>query len=177
MINVADDPLFQVGIISGTHGLRGDLKVRTETTGSQVLLESESVMLHCSDGQRLAVDVVKASVHKQMILLKLQGYDHVNHVGALIGAKVMLAYDQFPALEDGSYYWHQLEGLTVVDSNLGGLGILTSVLETAGHDLYVVKGVHGEVMFPAVDAFIDEIDIEQEQMKVTLPDGLIDLNG
>ena len=172
-----DDQLFQIGIIAGTHGLRGDLKVRTETSGSQVLLDSDAVMLYCTDGQHLTVDVVKASVHKQMILLKLKGYDHINHVQALLGAKVMMDYDQFPALEDGDYYWHQLEGLTVVDSNLGELGILTSVLETSAHDLYVAKGSHGEVMFPAVEAFIDEIDIEHGQMKVSLPDGLIDLNG
>jgi len=174
---VTEDSLVEAGTITGTHGLRGDLKIRPNTNGSQVLLGAESVTLHCSDGRKLTIDVVKTSLHKQIILLTLEGYDHINKVEGLLGAKVFMAYEQFPELEEGSHYWHQLQGLQVVDSQLGDLGTLTSVLETNGHDVYVTEGVHGEVMFPAVEAFIDEIDLEQGQMRVTLPDGLIELNG
>jgi 16S rRNA processing protein RimM len=174
---VTEDSLVEAGTIAGTHGLKGDLKVRPNTNGSQVLLGAESVVLHCNDGRQLTIDVVKTSMHKQIILLVLAGYDHINKVQELLGAKVFMAYEQFPQLDAGNHYWHQLQGLQVVDSQLGDLGRLTSVLETSGHDVYVAEGVHGEVMFPAVEAFIDEIDLEQGQMRVTLPDGLIELNG
>jgi 16S rRNA processing protein RimM len=174
---VAEDSLVEAGTISGTHGLKGDLKVRPNTNGSQVLLGAKKVVLECCDGKRLTINVVKASMHKQTVLLVLEGYNHINEVQGLLNAKVFMAYEQFPELEDGNYYWHQLQGLQVVDSRLGTIGVLTSVLETGGHDVYVAEGDHGEVMFPAVEAFIDEIDLEQGQMKVTLPDGLIELNG
>ncbi len=173
---MVDEKLFQVGVIIGTHGLRGDLKVRTETSGSQLLLDTDNVVLQCSDGKQLTLDIVKAAVHKNRILLKLKGYDHINQVDNLLNAKLLLPLDQFPVLDSGDYYWHQLEGITVVDQVAGELGVLSALQETNGHDLYVVQGSHGEIIFPAVDAFIDEIDIEHGQMKVTLPDGLIDLN-
>lgn len=174
---MTEDSLVETGTIAGTHGLRGDLKVRPTTNGSQVLLGAETVVLHCTDGRQLTVGVVKTSMHKQIILLTLEGYDHIDKVQGLLSAKVFMACEQFPELEAGSHYWHQLQGLQVVDSQLGDIGTLTSVLETSGHDVYVAEGVHGEVMFPAVEAFIDEIDLEQGQMRVTLPDGLIELNG
>jgi 16S rRNA processing protein RimM len=174
---VTDTSLFQVGTIFGTHGLRGDLKVHTDTAGSEVLLGVSELLLHCADGQHLVVDVSKAWVHKQNILLHLRTYDHIDSVASLINAKIMLAYDRFPPLAEGDYYWHQLEGLQVVDSQCGVIGTLTAVVETGAHDIYVAQGLHGEVMFPAVDAFIDEIDLEAGHMLVTLPTGLVDLNG
>ncbi|MBW2184983.1 MAG: 16S rRNA processing protein RimM [Deltaproteobacteria bacterium] len=174
---MAEETLVEAGTIAGTHGLRGDLKVRPNTNGSQVLFGAECVTLFCKDGRQLTIDVVKTSMHKQIVLLTLEGYDHIDKVEGFLGAKVFMAYEQFPQLEDGCHYWHQLQGLQVVDSQLGDLGSLTSVLETSGHDVYVAEGCHGEVMFPAVEAFIDEIDLEQGQMRVTLPDGLIELNG
>lgn len=169
--------MFEVGTVVGTHGLRGDLKVRTETPNSEVLLDASEVQLCCTDGRRLTADVAKASVHKQMILLKLKGYEHVNKVQELVGAKVFMALDELPDLDDDTLYWHQLEGLQVVDQATGALGVLTSIMETAGHDLYVVRGPQGEVMFPAVEAFIEEIDLEQRVMRVKLPEGLIEING
>lgn len=174
---MTEELLVEAGVIAGTHGLRGDLKVRPTTNGSQVLLGAESVVLSCKNGRKLTVGVIKTSMHKQIVLLTLEGYNHIDKVEELLGAKVFMAYNQFPELEAGCYYWHQLQGLKVVDSQLGDLGTLTSVLETSAHDVYVSEGVHGEVMFPAVEAFIDEIDLEQGQMRVTLPDGLIELNG
>lgn len=173
----AKDPLFELGTITTTHGLRGDLKVRTDAIGTQVLLVADSVLLLCADGKQLSVDIAKASIHKHSILLRLRGYEHINSVAPFINAKVMLAYDKLPELEDGDYYWHQLEGLQVDDSKLGKIGRVSALLETAAHDIYVVEGDYGEVMIPAVEPFIDEIDITAGRIRVTLPAGLVDLNG
>lgn len=176
IINVTDDQLLELGTITTTHGLRGDLKVRTDATGTQVLLNADTLVLDCVDGEQVSVDVVKASIHKHGILLRLRGYEHINSVGHLINAKVLFPYNELPDLDNGDYYWHQLEGLLVVDSKHGVIGKITASLDTAAHDIYVVEGVNGEVMIPAVDQFIDDIDIEAGQMKVTLPAGLVDLN-
>lgn len=162
--------------MTGSHGLRGDLKVRTVTSGSQVLLDADRVTLQCRNGQRLEAEVITASVHKQQILLRLAGYEDVNQIGMLLGAEVLMSLARLPELEDDSCYWHQLEGLQVVDSSLGEIGILTRVFETAGHDVYVTEGRYGEVMIPAVAAFITAVDLEHRVMKVTLPEGLIELN-
>nr|WP_320115346.1 ribosome maturation factor RimM [uncultured Desulfuromonas sp.] len=168
--------LFHAGTIIGTHGLRGDLKIRPLTSGSRALLEATRVELVCRDSRRVVADVRKSSWHKQVILLVLKGFEHISKVEAFVGAEVYMAFDELPDLDDDSLYWHQLEGLQVVDKQAGVLGVLTSLLETGGHDVYVVEGPHGDVMFPAVDALIEEIDLEQGIMHVDLPEGLIEVN-
>lgn len=176
-MNSSENQMFHVGTIIGTHGLRGDLKVRPQTSGSQVLLDATTIQLQASDGRKLTAGVVKASQHKQVILLVLKGYEHINKVENLVGSEVYMALDELPELEEDSLYWHQLEGLKVVDRRQGELGVLSSVLETGGHDVYIARSSRGEVMFPAVDAFIEEVDLEQGVMRVDLPDGLVELNG
>ncbi|MCD6527424.1 MAG: 16S rRNA processing protein RimM [Desulfuromonas sp.] len=176
-MNTTENQLFHVGTIIGTHGLRGDLKIRPQTSGSQALLDASTIELQCSDGRKLTADVVKASMHKQMVLLLLKGYDHINKVEGLTGAEVYMALDELADLEEDSLYWHQLEGLQVIDRQQGDIGVLSSILETGGHDVYITRSSRGEVMFPAVDAFIEEIDLERGVMRVNLPDGLIELNG
>nr|WP_320048519.1 ribosome maturation factor RimM [uncultured Desulfuromonas sp.] len=169
--------LFHVGTIIGTHGLRGDLKIRPLTSGSRALVGASRIELVCRDQHRVVADVQKSSWHKQFVLLVLKGFEHINKVESFVGAEVYMAYDELPDLEEDSLYWHQLEGLQVVDKQVGLLGVLTSLLETGGHDVYVVQGPHGEVMFPAVDALIDSIDLEQGIMHVDLPEGLVEVNG
>jgi len=176
-INVTDGGLLHIGTITGTHGLRGDLKVHPTAEGFQVLTDATELRLSCTDGKQVAVEVAKAAPHKNNILLHLKGFDHINSVEHFLNAEIVLPYEQLPELDDGEYYWHQLQGLQVVDSEAGVLGTLEAMLETGAHDIYVVQGDGGEVMIPAVEAFIEEIDLQTGQMKVTLPAGLVDLNG
>jgi 16S rRNA processing protein RimM len=171
------DPLLHIGTITGTHGLRGDLKAHPADFGLQVLLEMSRVVLCCADGKQVVVEVAKAAPHKHSILLHLKGFEHINSVEQFINAKLMVTADKLPELDEGEYYWHELEGLQVVDTELGVIGKLVAMLETGAHDIYVVDGDHGEVMIPAVAAFINDIDLHAGQMQVTLPAGLVDLNG
>ncbi|MBF0645555.1 16S rRNA processing protein RimM [Desulfuromonas acetoxidans] len=168
--------LFHAGTIIGTHGLRGDMKIRPVTSGSQALLEATQVELVCRDNRRVVADVTKSSWHKQQILLVLKGFEHINKIESFVGAEVYMAVDELPDLDEDSHYWHQLEGLQVVDKRAGKLGVLTSLLETGAHDVYVVEGPHGEVMFPAVAALITEIDLDRGVIQVDLPDGLVEVN-
>lgn len=174
---MTDGGLLHIGTISGTHGLRGDLKVRPTAEGLHVLLSAAELRLACPDGKQISVQVAKSAPHKQGVLLHLKGLDHINAVESLVNADIVLPYDHLPELEEGEYYWHQLEGLQVVDSEHGILGTLISTLETGAHEIYVVKGDHGEIMIPAVDAFIKDIDVQGGTMQVTVPAGLVDLNG
>ncbi|WP_337442375.1 ribosome maturation factor RimM [Desulfuromonas acetoxidans] len=175
-VSATSQHLFHAGTIIGTHGLRGDMKIRPVTSGSQALLEATQVELVCRDNRRVVADVTKSSWHKQQILLVLKGFEHINKIESFVGAEVYMAVDELPDLDEDSHYWHQLEGLQVVDKRAGKLGVLTSLLETGAHDVYVVEGPHGEVMFPAVAALITEIDLDRGVIQVDLPDGLVEVN-
>jgi len=167
------DALREVGTVVGTHGLRGDLKVRLHSGDPDLLLGIEGFFLRLPKGEMLRVNPGRQGLHKGQVLLHLQGYDSINQVEPLVGSKVMLAPEQFPAPGEDEYYWYQLEGLQVIDRQYGSIGTLQEMFSTAAHDTYVVDGKYGEVLIPAVGQFILEIDLEARVMRVDLPEGLV----
>jgi 16S rRNA processing protein RimM len=111
-----------------------------------------------------------------MVLASLAGYSSVDSVEGFIGAEVWIDPDTLPEVKEGNYYWHQLEGLKVIDREAGDVGVLEDLLSTPGHDIYVVEGPYGEVMIPAVSEMVQRVDLSARVMYVSLPQGLLELN-
>lgn len=172
-MNSRSESLLEIGKIVGTHGLRGDLRVRLHSADPEIMRIAEHVILHLPSGEELTAKPVRRSVHKGQVLLRLQDYESINLVEHMVGGLVMLPEDMLPELAEDEFYWAQLEGLQVIDRQRGSIGKLQQMFTTAAHDTYVVKGEHGEVLIPAVAQFILEIDLQGKIMRVDLPEGLI----
>ncbi len=164
---------MEIGKIVGTHGLRGDLKVRLNSGDPELLLETEQVYLRLPTGDELTATPSRQTLHKGQVLLRLQGFESINQAEQMVGGSVLLPQDHLPELGENEFYWHQLEGLKVVDERCGEIGQISSMYSTAAHDTYVVKGRFGDVEIPAVEQFIQEISLEEQIMKVDLPEGLV----
>lgn len=160
------------GKIVGIHGLRGDLKVRP-LSGETTALDTVTTVYLQENGGPLAKTVQRAARHKGNILLRLAGIDNADQAQLLIGNDLLMARSDLKELSDDEYYWFELQGLTVVDVRRGSIGTLRDLFSTPAHDIYVVDGPHGEVLIPAVDAFVLGIDRESRSMQVDLPDGLV----
>lgn len=172
MDNLADS-LIEIAKIVGAHGLRGDLKVRSNSGDPQLLLDAEQLHLRLPTGKTLAIQTSRRSLHKGQVLLRVQGCESLDQIEQFIGGAVLLPETQLPDLDDDEYYWSQLKGLSVVDRQRGPIGHLEQMFSTAAHDTYVVKGALGEIMFPAVEQFVLEINLQERVVKVDLPDGLV----
>lgn len=168
--------LFKAGIVTGTHGLRGDLKVRPESSGATGLVDASRVVLRSEDGGETAGEPLRITLHKGHYLLRLRGYESIDRAEPLVGCTVWMPLDELEELPEGENYWHQLEGLEVIDAERGPLGRLEAFFTTAAHDVYVVNGPYGEVLIPAVEAFVLAVDLEQGRMEVALPEGLVPKN-
>jgi len=175
-MNNRSDSLRDVGKVVGVHGLRGDLKVRPHSGDPELLLAAAGLWLRLPTGELMQVSPCRQSLHKGQVLLRLKGYESINLAETLVGSSVLLPGDQFPALDEDEYYWHQLEGLQIIDRNHGPIGTLQSMFTTTAHDTYVGNGEFGEILIPAVGRFILEIDLKKRVMKVDLPEGLIPKN-
>ena len=170
------DQLFKAGIVTGTHGLRGDLKVRPESSGSDSLENATRVFVRSEDGRDEICETLRVTQHKGLFLVRLRGFESIELAEPLVGSEIWMTLDELAELDEEENYWYQLEGLEVVDARHGNLGKIENLLSTAAHDIYVVNGPFGEVMIPAVEAFVIEVDLECGVMNVDLPDGLVAKN-
>jgi 16S rRNA processing protein RimM len=173
MMDAKPNDLLEVGAVIGTHGLRGDLKIRPLPTGDLALPGARTVYLRDSEGHLVRYETVRSSLHKQNILLRLAGLDTLTAVEPLVGCSVWMARIDLPELDDRHFYWFDLEGLEVIDRRLGVLGRVVGMFATPAHDILEVDGPSGEILIPAVEPFLVEVDREAGQLHVDLPDGLV----
>jgi 16S rRNA processing protein RimM len=122
--------------------------------------------------------VLKAGRHKNQVLLWLEGVDTRSRAQELAGLKVLGDRRRFPRLPPGEFYWFEVLGLSVVNEADGALlGHLDHIIPTPGHDVYVVRQGEREVLLPAVEEVIVDIDLEAGVIKVLPPLGLLEIDA
>jgi 16S rRNA processing protein RimM len=172
-MTLVQSELLILGVVIGTHGLRGDLKVRGYDK-DVCLLPQVRQLVFLREGETVRVCASgKADWHKGNVVLHLAGIDDVNAAQLLVGCEVAVRREDIPVLPAGDYYWHQLKGLTASDRRLGVIGRIEDIFTTAAHDIYVIVGSYGEVLVPAVNVFLVEVDLQKRCVLFDLPEGLI----
>ena len=131
-----------------------------------------TVYLKDSLGRLVEYTAVRSSLHKQNILLRLHGLENISLVETMVGGSVWMAKSELPELEDEQFYWSDLEGVDVVDKQLGQIGQIVGMFKTPAHDILEVSGPRGEVLIPAVEPFLAGLD-QEGCLVVDLPDGLV----
>ncbi|MDF1580890.1 MAG: ribosome maturation factor RimM [Desulfuromonadales bacterium] len=173
MMGESKQELFQVGVVVGVHGLRGDLKVRPQSDGSNIMLSAAELWLAHPGAKQERFVPLRALLHKKYILLRFKEAAQPEEAQRLVGCEIFMPYADLPPAGEDEDYWCDLEGLTVIDRRRGTIGRLDALFSTAAHDVYVVNGPFGEVMIPAVKQFVGDIDRQAKTMRVDLPDGLV----
>jgi 16S rRNA processing protein RimM len=163
-----------LGKVSGAHGLRGALKVRadaaTATTDPEVIIALGEVEI--GDRRHRVAD---ASRQRGQVLLYLEDITTRDQAEALVGQEVRGEVARFPRLPAGEFYWFQVLGLPVINDGDGALlGHLQEIIATPAHDVYVVRRGDGELLLPAVEEVISEINLEEGWIRVTPPPGLLE---
>jgi len=167
------DHMVEVGRLVGTHGLRGDLKLRPQPTGEDALRAGQEVLLQDDAAHPTTLLVERCTPHKQFLLIRFDGIGGLDAAQALVGQKVLVRRDQLSEPTEGRYFWCDLEGLSVIDQRRGLLGRIEDMFATAAHDVLVVQGPYGEVLIPAIPPFLLQLRAEDDQLLVDLPDGLV----
>ena len=168
---------FAIGRIVKTHGIRGEMRVYSYSD-VEYFFDYKDIFVQGKYGDKVPQRVVKVRVKKgQSVILALEGVVDITQAGSLVGKEIFLNRAKLSPLADGEYYWHEIEGLSVVSAGGEELGILSDVLATGAHDVYVVKGDKGEILVPAVEQMVKKIDLKKGVIVVDLPPGLIEANA
>jgi 16S rRNA processing protein RimM len=167
--------LLAIGKITGTHGIRGVVKVHLYSGDDSTLRAVKELVLRHSDGRQQNFSIVALQGHGRKTLLTLKGYESIDEVLPLVGGELVVRRDQFPEPDADEYYWADLIGLRVITGDGVELGALREIIETGSNDVYVVQGRGKEYLIPALVDVIRDIDLEAGTMTVTPLDGLLDL--
>jgi 16S rRNA processing protein RimM len=164
-----------LGKITGTHGIKGQLRVTVFSGEFETVLSLDSVMLKGTGGVMREFHISSAVVHGKRLLITFRGFEDINLAQPLVGQELYASREKLPSLAEGEFYWCDLLGLKVETDNGDLLGRVTDIIATGSNDVYVVKGNGREYMIPALEDVVLHIDLKEGVMKVSPPEGLLDL--
>jgi 16S rRNA processing protein RimM len=169
---------YNVGVIAGTHGLRGEVRVLPKTDFPSERFKAKSKLFVRKEGATpfQEVTVKTARVHKQFYLITFEGMPSINDVEHWKGMELCVPEDGLMPLPEGTYYIHQLVGLKVYNEAQQLVGTLKDVLRPGANDVYVVNGPlqKQDVLIPAIPDCIKEVDLAKGEMTVHLLPGLLE---
>lgn len=165
--------LLQVGAISSTHGVRGEVKVFPTTDDVKRYSKLKEVILgEGSMAPLLHVESVK--YQKNMVIVKFKEYNSLNEVENLKGKNLYVTRENAVKLNKNEYFVADLIGLCVIDEAKNIKGTLKDVMPTGANDVYIIELEDGrELLLPAIKDCIKEVDISNGIMKVNVLDGLL----
>ena len=148
--------MLRVGVVTSTHGVRGEVKVFPTTDDAKRFKKLKTVILDTGKGQT-ALEIEQVKFFKNMVILKFKGYDNINDVETWRQKDLLITREQAVALKPDEYS-------------------IKDVLETGANDVYVVALPNGkELLLPAIKDCILNVDMENGEMTVHILDGLMDL--
>ena len=144
------EDLLKVGVITTTHGVRGEVKVYPTTDEPERFLDLEYVLLDTGKELR-RLDIKNVRFFKNLVILKFDGIDNINDIEKYKGRDLWIPREEAQELDEDEYYIADLLGMKVLLEDGSEFGTLKNVMETGANDVYIVDSVeHGEVLLPAI---------------------------
>lgn len=171
------EQFLQVGVISSTHGIRGEVKVFPTTDDPARFKKLKNVLLDTGK-ERIALEIQSVKFFRQFVILKFKGIDNINDIERYKGRSLLVPREDAVKLEKDEYYIADLIGMDVyTDEGLPDerrFGVLKDVMETGANEVYIIDSdEYGEVLVPAIRQCILDVDVEKRIMRIHLIKGLI----
>ena len=167
------EELLQVGVITQTHGIRGEVKVFPTTDDASRFRDLKHVLLDTGK-ETLPLEVENVKFFKQFVILKFKGFDNINDVEGYKRCPLLVERSEAVPLEEDEYFITDMIGMQVSTDSGEDFGVLKDVLTTGANDVYVIdRPSEGEVLIPAIKECILDVDIPGRKMTVHVMKGLV----
>ena len=171
------EDLYQVGSITQTHGIRGEVKVFPLTDDISRFKNMKNLLLDAGKEGYIRLEVENARPQKNLVILKFKGIDNINDIEKYKGHGLYVTKDNRVDLKEDEYFIADLIGCDVyLDSDKDNrFGTISDVMETGANDVYEITLESGKtVLVPAIKDCILDVDIEGRRMEIHLMEGLMD---
>lgn len=168
------EDLLQVGVITTTHGVRGEVKVFPTTDDPMRFKKLKQVVLN-TGSEKIQMEIEGVKFFKNLVILKFKGMDNINDVEKYRKKSLYVTREHAVKLNKDEYFIADLIGLAVHSDEGEDLGKITDVMQTGANDVYVIqKDGAAELLLPAIKDCVKQVDIENGTMEVHLLKGLRD---
>ena len=169
------EDLLQVGIITSTHVVRGEVKVYPTTDDPRRFRRLKEVVLD-TGREKINLEIEGVKFFKQFVILKFKGLDNINDIEKYRQKSLYVTRKNAVRLQRDEYFIADLIGLKVQDEDGTELGTVKDVIETGTNDVYEVEMADGRsLLLPAIKQCILNVDVENGMMQVHVLEGLLDL--
>ncbi|MBE5948311.1 MAG: 16S rRNA processing protein RimM [Lachnospiraceae bacterium] len=167
--------LLQVGVITSTHGIKGEVKVFPTTDDPTRYSYLKDVILDTGK-EKIDLKVSGVKYFKQYVIVKFKGINDINDIEKYKGSTLWVTRENAVPLEENEYFIADLIGLKVVTDEGEEFGELTDVMQTGANDVYVVETYKDkqEVLLPVIDECVLDVDLEKGIVTVHIMEGLLD---
>ena len=154
--------LLQVGVITSTHGIKGEGKVFPTTDDPTRYSYLKDVILDTGK-EKIDLKVSGVKYFKQYVIVKFKGINDINDIEKYKGSTLWVTRENAVPLEENEYFIADLIGLKVVTDEGKEFGELTDVMQTGANDVYVVETYKDkkEVLLPVIDECVLDVDLEK----------------
>ena len=169
--------LLTVGKISGTHHLKGAVKI-IANIGDAEILEGNRVIVELPEGEQKIFTVISVNpLVGNKWVAEFQEITNKTEAGKLKNSLIKIRRELLGIGED-EYLLNDLLDMKAVDIDNGEiLGKVTDIFETAAHDILVIEGTNTEIMVPDIDEFVKKIDFDNREIFIHLIEGMKEVKG
>ena len=168
------EELLQVGVITSTHGVRGEVKVFPTTDDPNRFKTLKHVLLD-TGREKKPLEIQGVKFFKQFVILKFKGIDNINDIERYKRCPLLVERKDAVDLEEDEYFIADMIGIQVVTEDDEPFGTLKDVMETGANDVYVIDLTDGrELLLPAIKQCVLEVDVEGGFIKIHILEGLLD---
>jgi len=164
--------LLEIGKIVKAHGLKGRVKVLSYLESGELLRSLDEVYIGQQNGNNVRFCLRDFQVKGKCFYLEMEGVESIDQAEALLGLPVLVPVDRLEPLEEGQYYWQQLMGLEVITEEGLFVGKIAEIFPTGSNDVFVCRGGEKEVLLPAIEEVVLNIDLGKGMMTVRILEGL-----
>ncbi len=165
------DRLVEVGLIAKPHGIRGEVKADLFFISVKMFSEMKKVWLELDDFPEWFT-IESTREQNGRAILKLSGVDDRNRAEDLRNIRLFADSADIPEAGDKTGFFN-VSGFQVFTLSGHFVGIVKEVLAFPAQNMLVIDSQGKEILVPAVEEFIKNVDADENKIFIDPIDGLL----
>lgn len=167
---------FYLGKVVSKYSYKGEVLVKIDTDEPEIYENMESVLIAMKGDNLVPFFIDRCRLHKsQLLRIDFEEVKSESAADRIMNHRLFLPLSMLPKLEGDTFYFHEIIGFAVEDAVHGNIGNITGVNDTTSQAIFEVEKNGKELLIPITDEIFIGLDRENKIVKVTTPDGLVEL--